>query len=103
MASLEGFITHRPARFGPLRSENERGKASNPYPLTTPDGWNIIRSMQYQYALSHCELTPVRGDKLSARALARADYQTIHINPSCATDDDPRRSGEFRMSCGWTL
>lgn len=58
--------------------------------------------MPHESALSHCELTPVHGDALFARALARADYQTIHINPSCATYDDPRRGGELRMPCGWT-
>lgn len=98
------YLFTRPERFEPLLADNQRGKAfeANPSPLTTPDGWNIIRPMKYQAALDQCVLTPMLGSDIFARVLARGDYHTIHINPSCGTYDDPRRNGELRMPCGWT-
>ncbi|MFM2421703.1 MAG: hypothetical protein RL291_233 [Pseudomonadota bacterium] len=98
------YLFTRPERFEPLLVENQRAKAfeANPYPLTTPDGWNVIRPMKHHSALDQCVLTPMRGREVFPRVLARGDYHTIHINPSCGTYDDPRRNGELRMPCGWT-
>ncbi|MFO0941389.1 MAG: hypothetical protein U0930_11530 [Pirellulales bacterium] len=91
-------------RFEPLLSENQRGKEfeTNPHPLMTPDGWNIVRPMYYQPSLERCRLVPVSGRELFKRLAARDDYHTLHINSSCGSYDDPLRNGEIRMPCGWT-
>lgn len=98
------YLFTRPERFEPLRAENQRGKAfeAAPYPLTTPDGWNIIRPMKYQPAIEHCQLVPTSGRAVFERIAFRGDYHTIHINSGCGTYDDAQLNGELRMPCGWT-
>ncbi len=98
------YIFTRPERFEPLRADNQRGKEfeANPYPLTTADGWNLIRPMRYQAALEECRLVPVPGREIFKRVLARGDYHTIHINSGCGAFRQPYLNGELRMPCGWT-
>lgn len=98
------YIFTRPQRFEPLLADNQRGKEyeANPHPLTTPDGWNLIRPMRYLPALESCRLERVPGREIFKRVLQRGDYHTIHVNSGCGAFREPYLNGELRMPCGWT-
>jgi hypothetical protein len=98
------YLFTRPERFEPLCASNQQGKEyeAKPYPLMSPDGWNVARPMQYRSTLEQCELVHMRFRTILERAAQRGDYHTIHINSGCGTYDDKRRHGELRMPCGWT-
>lgn len=93
-----------PERMEPLLEANQRGKAfaERPYPLTTPDGWNIARPLAYQSALEHCELVPMRGGDLFARLAATNDYHEVQVNSGCGTYDEPNRNGALLLVSGNT-
>ncbi len=93
-----------PERMEPLRQENQRGKEfeEKPSPLTTPDGWNVVRPMKYQSSIERCELAPIRGRELFARLAATNDYHEVMINSGCGTYDEPNRGGALRLVSGNT-
>lgn len=98
------YLFTAPERLEPLLRENQRGKEfdDKPYPLTTVDGWNLVRPMRFQSAIERCELVSIPGREIFARFAAAEDYHEIQINSGCGTCDEPHRHGAMRMACGWT-
>ena len=101
--SVQYLFTSRD-RIEPIRIENQKGRQfeSNPYPLTTEDGWQRCRPMTYQPALEKCELVPVRGKVLFPKIIESGSYYPeARINPSCGTHDEPHKNGQLYLSSGY--
>ncbi len=98
------YVFTAPERMEPLLAENRRGRefAEKPYPMTTEDGWNLVRPMHYQSALERCELVPIRGRDLFAQLAATTDYHSVQVNSSCDTWNEPNKNGALLIACGGT-
>lgn len=91
-------------RMAPFLELNQHSKEyeENPYPLVTPDGWNIPRPAPYQSAVQQWCMERLSGRDIFSRLGRDGGYHEVLVNAGCETYDEPRRHGSLRIPCGWT-